>query len=334
MKTICPRRVGITELLLRDGLQNEKRTMPTKSKLFFARKFAEIGFREIEIGSFAHPHYLPQYRDIEELLRMFHELDLDKKPILKALTTTRKAVERAIQSKKNGYPPDKLAYIISSSEEHNKINIKRDWNTTFTEFEDIANIARNSGLDIIVELCTVFGCPISRRRVPFENSFRLIDRLLKIGINEIIPCDTTGEATPEIVYEYYSELRKRYPDQNVHHAHFHNNRGVAAANFYAALQAGVDHIETSLGGIGGQPAYIVDNVPGLGTGKRYTASDFNGNTSTEDMVVMLDGIGIQTDLDIDLLLETGNILEEVLGRQLHSYSIKTGKFYSADKECK
>ena len=330
MKTQCPRKVKITELLLRDGIQNENRTMPTNAKLFFARQFSNIGFEEIEIGSFAHPYYLPQYRDIEDLLRLFYELNLEHKPTLKALTTTRKAVERAVHAKENGYGPDKIAYIMSASEEHNKINIKRDWETTFKELQDIVDLARDSDLEMIVELCTVFGCPITKRRVPFENSHHLIDKLLKMGFTEIIPCDTTGEATPEIVYEYYSQLRSRYPDQNVHHAHFHNNRGVAAANFYAALQAGVDHIETSLGGIGGQPSFMVDGVPGLGTGKRYTASDFNGNTSTEDMVVMLDGIGIDTGLDIDLLLETGNILEEVLGRQLHSYSIKTGRFYSIE----
>ncbi len=330
MEQKCPKIVRITELLLRDGIQNEKRTISTDAKLFFAKQFAKIGFEEIEIGSFAHPYYLPQYRDIEELLKRFSELDLERKPKIKALTTSLRAVERAAKTKEKGYPPDKIAYIISSSEDHNRVNIRKDWESTFDELGEMIRISRDFELEIIVELCTVFGCPVTKKKVSFENSFNLIERLLDMGITEVIPCDTTGEATPEIVYNYYSELRRRFPVQNVHHAHFHNNRGVAAANFYAALQAGVDHIETSLGGIGGQPAFIVDGIPGLGTGKRYTSSDFNGNTSTEDMVVMLDGMQIETGLDIDSLLETGNVLEDVLDRQLYSYSIKTGRYYPSE----
>jgi len=327
MKSNFPGRVKITELLLRDGIQNECRTMPTEAKLYFARKFTEMGFQEIEIGSFAHPKYLPQYRDIEDLLKAYFSLGYRKRPIIKALTTTKRAVTRAIDSKQKGYGPDKIAYILSASEEHNKVNIKRDWDQVFNDLPAMLASSRDNGMEMIAELCTVFGCPIKKQRVPFENSFRLIDRLLEQGFTEIIPCDTTGEATPDVVFNYYTELRRRYPEANVHHAHFHNNRGVAAANFFAAIYAGVDHIETSLGGIGGQPAFIVDGVPGLGTGKSYTASDFNGNTSTEDMVVMLDGMGIETGIDLKLLLETGNILEELLGRQLYSYSIKTGPYY-------
>jgi hydroxymethylglutaryl-CoA lyase len=327
MKMIYPKKVKITELLLRDGLQNEKKTIPTETKLYFAKQFTRIGFSEIEIGSFAHPKYLPQYNDIEKILHDYHKYNLQNKPILKAFTTTVKAVERAVDTYKNGYGPDKIAFVIAASEEHNKINLKRDWKESFADIQKMVDIVRNIGLEIIAEITTTFGCPITKQYIPFENSYNIIDKLLEIGIKEIIPCDSTGEATPKIVYDYYSELRRRYPNQNVHHAHFHNNRGIAAANILAAMQTGVDHIETSIGGIGGQPAFIVDGVPGLGTGKRYTKSAFNGNTSTEDIVVMLEGMGIDTGLDVDLLLETGNILEEILERQLYSYSIKTGKFF-------
>lgn len=329
MEMKYPKKIKITELLLRDGLQNESKTMMTNAKLFFAKQFSAIGFQEIEIGSFAHPKYMPQYNDIEQVLKRFHTLDVSNRPKLKAFTTSVKAVERAIETVKKGFGPDKIAFVIGASEAHNKVNLKRDWNSFFREIEKMIVLSKNASVEIIAEITTTFGCPITKERVPFENSYFLIDKLLSMGIKEIIPCDTTGEATPEIVYEYYSELRKRYPNQNVHHAHFHNNRGIASANFLAAIQTGVDHIETCLGGIGGQPAFMVDGVPGLGTGKRYTTSDFNGNTSSEDMVVMLDGMGIETGLDIDLLLETGNILEEVLDRELYSYSIKTGRFYGS-----
>ena len=327
MKMQYPNKIKITELLLRDGIQNEKKTMHTNAKLYFAKQFSNIGFQEIEIGSFAHPKYQPQYNDIEDLLMLLNKLNLQKKPILKAFTTTRKAVERAVETKKKGYAPDKIAFVIGASEEHNKVNLKRNWKESFEDIIKMKEIADEVDLELIGEITATFGCPITKKYVSFENSYYVIDKLLEMGILEIIPCDTTGEATPELVYEYYSELRKRYPNQNVHHAHFHNNRGIASANLLAAIQTGVNHIETSLGGIGGQPAFMVDGVPGLGTGKRYTASDFNGNTSTEDIVVMIEGMGIKTGLDVDLLLETGNILEEVLERPLYSYSIKTGKFY-------
>lgn len=321
-----PKKVKIVELLLRDGVQNERKMMPTKTKLFFAKQFAEIGFQEIEIGSFAHPKYLPQYNDIEKLLESFYESKLEKKPLLKAFTTTLKAVERAVKAKKEGYGPDKIAFVIGASEAHNIVNTNKDWKNILKEIPKFIELAKDNDIEIYAELTATFGCPITKRRVPFENSYFLIDKLLPMGIDGIIPCDTTGEATPDRAYKYYSELRKRYPNQNVHWAHFHNNRGIANANYLAAMQAGVANLETSLGGIGGQPAFIVNGVPGLGTGRSYTKSKFNGNASTEDLVIMLDGMGINMGLCIKKLLETGNILEDVLERTLYSYSIKTGPF--------
>jgi len=322
-----PKKVKIVELLLRDGIQNERKTMLTKAKLFFAKQFTEIGFQEIEIGSFAHPKYIPQHNDIEKLLKSFYELKFEKRPLLKAFTTTLKAVERAVKTKKEGYGPDKIAFVIAASEPHNIVNINRDWKTFFKEIPKFIGLAKDNNIEIYAEFTATFGCPITKKKVPFENSYFLIDKLLPMGIDGIIPCDTTGEATPNMVYKYYSELRKRYSSQNVHWAHFHNNRGIANTNCFAAIQAGVTNLEASLGGIGGQPAFIVNGVPGLGTGRSYTESSFNGNAPTEDLVVMLEGMGINTGLSVEKLLETGNILEDVLERTLHSYSIKTGSFY-------
>lgn len=146
-----------------------------------------------------------------------------------------------------------------------------------------------------------------------------------MGIDEATPCDTTGEASPDRVYEFYIRLREKFPNENVHMAHFHDSRGMALANYLAALMAGVTILEASLGQLGGQPAFIVDGVPGIGTGHNYTPSDIVGNASTEDLLVMLDEMGIDTGVDIDQVLELGRILERSLGRELRPYCTKTGR---------
>jgi hydroxymethylglutaryl-CoA lyase len=151
-------------------------------------------------------------------------------------------------------------------------------------------------------------------------------RWLEIGADDIEHADHDGSASPDRVYKYYSMLLDALPDTSLHIAHFHTTRGWGLANVLAALQAGITRYESTLGGIGGQPANFVDGVPVSGTGKYYY-KDPNavGLVSTEDMLVMMDEMGIETGIDIDRVLELGKMTEKIIGRKLRSETVNMGR---------
>lgn len=162
----------------------------------------------------------------------------------------------------------------------------------------------------------------------------LFDFAKKVGkaIESVISCkrigmiDHDGSASPDRVYKYYSMLMDKFDNPHKHIVHFHTTRGWGLANVLAALQAGMTNYESTLGGIGGQPANFVDGVPVSGTGEYYYKDSHNvGLVSTEDMVVMMDEMGIKTNLDIDRILETGRMVERIVGRRLRSETIHQGR---------
>jgi len=151
-------------------------------------------------------------------------------------------------------------------------------------------------------------------------------RFLDIGADDIEHADHDGSAPPDKVFEYFSMIMDEIPDPKLHIAHFHVTRGWGLANVLAALQTGITHFESTLGGIGGQPANFVDNCPVAGTGKYYYVDpNIVGLVSTEDMVVMMDEMGIETGIDVERLLEIGQTLERIVGRRLRSECIRTGR---------
>jgi len=151
-------------------------------------------------------------------------------------------------------------------------------------------------------------------------------RWLDIGANDVEHADHDGSASPDRVYRYFSMLLDSIPRPEKHIVHFHTTRGWGLANVLAALQAGMTNYESSMGGIGGQPANFVDGVPVAGTGAYYYKDPgITGLVPTEDLVVMLDEMGIETNLDVDRVLETGKMVERITGRRLRSESIRTGR---------
>ena len=138
--------------------------------------------------------------------------------------------------------------------------------------------------------------------------------------------DHDGSASPDRVYEYFSMILDKIPDTSKHIVHFHTTRGWGLANILAALQAGMTHFESTMGGIGGQPANFVSGVPVSGTGSYYYKNpNLVGLVSTEDMAVMMDEMGIDTGIDLEKLLEIGNMVERIVGRRLRSETIKSGR---------
>jgi hydroxymethylglutaryl-CoA lyase len=330
MKGILPEKVQMLELLLRDGSQHSPMVIPVETKLWFADQFIRAGYRMIEVTNFAHPRFMPQHRDAEDILKRVSELESVKKNnvYLKCYGMTRRAFERAAECAQKGYPPHSVAFTISAEDLHGRRNSGRTREEYFEEIPDLVRIAKENGFEIDMAMACVYGSPCAGP-VPIENTIELIERGLDLGIRRFTPCDTTGESNPLRAYEYMSALVDRfgkYDDETAFRvAHFHDARGMALPNYVASILGGARIIEASLGQCGGQPACVVDGVPGVGTGPLYTNSDIVGNASTEDVVVMLDEMGIDVGLDIDRVLQLGRVLEWVLGQSLRPYCTKSGR---------
>lgn len=186
-------------------------------------------------------------------------------------------------------------------------------------------MAHDAGLKVNGTVSTIWGCPIEGP-TRMEKAIEFTQRWLDIGANDVEHADHDGSASPDRVYRYFSMLLDKVERPEKHIVHLHTTRGWGLANVLAALQAGMTNYEATLGGIGGQPANFVDGVPVAGTGSYYYKdAGITGLVSTEDMVVMMDEMGIETNLDIDRLLETGNMVERIVGRRLRSESIKNGR---------
>ncbi|HRY98112.1 MAG TPA: hypothetical protein P5550_03555, partial [Bacteroidales bacterium] len=176
---------------------------------------------------------------------------------------------------------------------------------------------------------TIWGCPIEGP-TDMGKAIDFTKRWLDIGATDVEHADHDGSASPDRIYAYFSRLMDAIPHPEKHIVHLHTTRGWGLANVLAALQAGMTNYESTMGGIGGQPANFVDGVPVSGTGEYYYKDpSIVGLVSTEDMVVMMDEMGIDTGLDVDRVLKIGQMVERITGRRLRSESIRTGRIPKA-----
>lgn len=330
MREQLPKKVEMLEVLLRDGMQNLSRFIPTETKLWFADQFIRAGYKVIEVTNFSHPKAVPQSRDAEEILKKVWALDPVKngQVKLKCYGMNKRAFERAAQTALDGFPPHILAFTISAEDLHGRRNANKTREEYLREIPEMVRIAKENGFEIDMAIACTYGSPLAGP-VPVQNAIELIERGLDLGIRNFTPCDTTGECNPLRAYEYMSALVDRFEkfDSEVKFrvAHFHEARGMALANNVAAIMAGAKIVETSIGLGGGQPANMVDGVPGIGTGPIYTNSCQTGNCSTEDMLVALDEMGIDVGVDIDKMLQLGRVFEWVMERSLPSWCTKAGQ---------
>jgi len=324
-----PQSVFIIECFLRDGLQHEENFVKTEAKIYFAEAFMDLGIKEMEITSFANPKYAPQFRDSEDLLR-----SVSRKPglIFHGLTVTEGAVKRAIKGFQEGWGPNSLGGMISTSDTHTRIITGMDCTDAFIKVKEWAKMARQEGMGFIGCVGTFLGCPLEGP-IPIERSFEFAKRFIDLGCNAVMYGDTTGEGTPDRVFDFFSQIISRFP-QTVHIAHFHDTRGFGLANCWSALQAGVTHFCSSLGGIGGQPANIIDGVPIGGREIKYAPSPITGNVCTEDLVVMFAEMNVSTGINVENLLKLGRLAERVLGRRLQSKCVVTGRLSEGVKKPK
>jgi hydroxymethylglutaryl-CoA lyase len=324
-----PKKVTIGDITVRDGFQHEEKYIPTEAKLWLTEELVLCGFKHIEITNFGNPKGMPQFADADDLFKMIRKskriAHLLPEVKFTAVTIREKAVERAIEARKQGYGPDRILLMVSTSETHQYKNSGLSIEEYFKMAEKYVPMAREAGLKVNGTVSTIWGCPLEG---PTEMS-KAVDfskRWFDVGATDIEHADHDGSASPDRIYRYFSMLMDAFQDPSKHIVHLHTLRGWGLANVLAALQAGMTNYESTIGGIGGQPANFVDGVPVSGTGEYYYKDPLHvGLVSTEDMVVMMDEMGIETNLDIDRILETGKMVERIVGRKLRSETINQGR---------
>ena len=324
-----PKKVSIADVTVRDGFQHEEKFIPTQAKIWLAEELILAGFRSLEVTNLGNPVGMPQFKDANEVLKGIRQSKRISKQLkattLTAVTIRERAVDRAVQAKVEGFGPDRILLMVSTSESHQFTNsgltIKEYWKMA----EEKIRFAKDHGLKVNGTVSTIWGCPIEGP-TDQNKAVEFAQRWLDIGADDVEHADHDGSASPDRIYAYFSNLLDQIPYPEKHIAHFHSTRGWGLANILAALQTGMTNFEATMGGIGGQPANFVDGVPVTGTGDYYYKDPMNvGLVSMEDMVVMMDEMKIETGLDIDQLLTLGKKVEKIVGRKLRSESIRNGR---------
>lgn len=291
------RRVRIREVGPRDGFQSWPDFVPTEQKLEIIRLLIEAGVEEMETTSFVSPKAIPQMRDAAEVLAAVPRGGCIHSPLVPNLKGATLALDSGA---------DQLVVVISASDPHNLANVRRTIDESLSDLLGIFKLARERGKPVVGSIAVAFGCPY-QGEVPEEDVFRLAEAYVSGGAASMVLADTTGMATPPRVKQLVGSFARRFPGIP-YSLHFHNNRGTAMANLYAALEAGADAFDAALGGIGGCP-----NVPQAA-----------GNLATEDVVYMLEDMGCDTGIDLMKLIAAALRLEAILGRTLFGQVMKSG----------
>jgi hydroxymethylglutaryl-CoA lyase len=290
MLDALPDSVSIYEVSPRDGLQNEATPIPLAGKLELLKALIAAGLKRIELTSFVSPRWVPQLADADELVKA---AVLPPGVTVSALVPNAKGFERAL-----GAGLKEIAVFMSASETHNRKNTNKGIEQSLETFEEVVPPARAAGLAVRAYVSTVWGCPYEGE-VPLATSLGIARRLVELGCYQVSLGDTIGVGTPlqtrDIVKAFLSEI----PAQQLA-LHLHDTRGTALANALVGLELGIRDFDASVAGIGGCPY-----APGAA-----------GNLATEDLVYMLQGLGVSTGIDLDKLIEAGRVAETVVGRPL------------------
>ncbi|HET6570117.1 MAG TPA: hydroxymethylglutaryl-CoA lyase [Solirubrobacterales bacterium] len=295
-----PKSVRIREVGPRDGFQNEPETIPTAEKVRLVDLLSASGLRRVEVTSFVRPDAIPQLSDAEQVLRAVQRRDGVS---FSVLIPNERGLERALGLRERF---DEVNVFLSASETHNRRNVNRSVEDSLAGLERTLASAGEAGLRREGVISTSFGCPYEGEVAP-DRVFAIAERLAAAGCEEIGFGDTTGMANPRQVGEFFAAARERLAGVELT-AHFHNTRGQGLANVLAALEQGVESFESSFGELGGCPV-----PPGA-----------TGNVATEDVVSMLEEMGVATGVDLARLLEASRAAQAVLGRPLGAHLLTAG----------
>jgi len=285
-----PDRVSVYEVSLRDGLQNERATVPLRAKLRLVDALVAAGLKRIEITSFVSPKWIPQLADADEVAEHARP---PEGVTFSALCPNARGLERA-----SAAGIREIAVFISASETHNKKNVNKTVAETLAAFEETVGPALTLGMRVRAYVSTVWGCPYEGEVDP-KRALDIARKLSAMGCYQVSLSDTIGAGTPRQTERILAMAFAELPREKIA-MHMHDTRGTALANVLVGLEMGVRDFDASVGGLGGCPY-----APGAA-----------GNLATEDLVYMLQGMGVATGIDLERLVEAGKVAESVVGRPL------------------
>jgi hydroxymethylglutaryl-CoA lyase len=291
-------RIHFNEVVTRDGFQIEPAFVPTDDKVALIDALSQCGYAKIEVTSFTSAKAIPMLRDAEAVMGRIRRVPGVEYTVL---VPNVRGAERALECR-----ADELNLVMSTSETHNLANLRMPREKSFAGLSDVIALAAGQ-VPVNVSLSTSFGCPMEGD-VPLDEVLRWADRFAAQGVRGLTLCDTTGMAHPAQVARMAQALRARF-DALQFTFHFHNTRGMGLANLLAAVQAGIDRYDGSLGGLGGCPY-----APGA-----------SGNISSEDAIHMLQAMGYDTGIDLDRLLAVARRLPQVVGHDVPGQVAKAGR---------
>jgi hydroxymethylglutaryl-CoA lyase len=330
-----PRKVTIGDITIRDGFQHEEKNISTAAKIFYAQEMIFAGAREIEVTNLGNPTGIPQFKDAEQVLTALRSESFKKRCaqkginydeiVMTAVTIREAAVDTAIELKKKGIGPDRILMMVSTDPEHHFANSGTTLSQYWREAERCIQKARNVGMKMCGTVSTIWGSPISGA-TKLEDAVEFTKRWFSIGAHDIEHADHDGSASAAEVYRYFSMILDALPNPEAHLCHLHETKRVASASILASLQAGITRFEGTLGGLGGQPANFLDDCPIRGTGEYYYADPrYVGLICLEDLLVMIDELGIQHGYDVNRVLWLGAKMEKTIGRRLRSEAVINGR---------
>lgn len=283
-----PKKVKIVDVGPRDGLQNEKEIVPTDAKVELIHRLGEAGLPVVEAGSFVSPKWVPQMGDSADIMKR-----ITRKPDVSypVLTPNMKGFEAAM-----AVGAEEVAIFGAASESFSQRNINCSIEESLARFDPIMEAARDKGVAVRGYVSCVVGCPYEGEIAP-QKVAEVAAKLFEMGCYEISLGDTVGVGTPGKVQDMIRAVNDVVPMEKLA-VHFHDTYGQALANIYAALELGISVVDSSVAGLGGCPY----------------AKGASGNVATEDVVYMLNGLGIETGVDLDKLCDAGRFISEVIGR--------------------
>jgi hydroxymethylglutaryl-CoA lyase len=284
-----PKQVKIVEVGPRDGLQNEKETISAEVKIELVNRLTRAGFANIEAASFVSPKWVPQMATSKEVMAA-----IARKPgtIYSVLTPNMQGLEAALAAR-----ADEVVIFGSASEAFSQKNINCSIAESIARFVDVAKAAKDQGLRLRGSISCSFGCPY-QGEVPLDAVADVVGRMRDLGCDEIDIADTIGVATPRKTQAVMERAAQEFRIEGLS-GHFHDTYGQALANIYASMEVGIAIFHSSVSGLGGCPY----------------AKGATGNVATEDVLYMMNGLGIATGIDLDLVVDAGQYISQVLGRK-------------------